>query len=201
MLVLNNLEQGTQEWLDARKGIPTASRFKDIVTPAKGELSKSHKTYMYELIAERLGADNEFYTNEHMERGTELESQARAIYGLIHGVSVEEVGMIKNDAESVGISPDGLIGDNGGLEIKCPKASTHIKYMLDGVLPTIYKPQVQGSLWVSGREWWDFMSFHPQLDPFIIRIYRDEEYIKKMEEHILKFCDELDMGTLKLRSE
>ena len=162
-----NIEQGTDEWLKERIGVVTASRFKDIVTPAKGDLSKSSITYMYELIAEKLGAETDFYTNEHMERGTELEPQARAVYELIHDTKVEEVGMLKTDCGSIGISPDGLIGENGGIEIKCPKASTHVKYMLDGVLPLTYKPQVMGSLWISGREWWDFMSFHPQLDPFI----------------------------------
>ena len=189
-----NLEQGTDEWLNARLGIPTASRFKDIITPAKGDLSKSYKTYMYELIAEKLGAKNEFFKSDYMERGNELEPQAKAVYELISNNKVQEIGMVKTDDGRIGISPDGLIGEDGGVEIKCPKASTHIRYMINGILPLEYKTQVQGSLWISGRKWWDFMSFHPQLNPFIIKIERDEDYIKKMEEHILFFCDELEKG-------
>lgn len=195
-----NLEQGSDEWFSARLGVPTASRFKDIVTPAKGDKSTSYKGYMYELIAERLTKDREnFFKSEWMERGNEIEPLARASYEFMHEVEVQQVGMIFNDEMTIGISPDGLIGDVGGLEIKCPKPSTLVKYMLDGGLPLEYKPQVMGSLLISGREWWDFLAFHPSMDFYQIRVYRDEEYIKKMETHLNDFVNELELNYSKLK--
>lgn len=187
-----NLEQGTKEWFDARKGIPTASCFSKIITPAKGDKSASSKTYMYELIAEKLGATIEGFSNDWTDRGTELEGMARSTFEFITDLKVEEVGMIKTDCGSVGCSPDGLIGEDGGLEIKCPKASTHIKYLIEGVLPLEYKAQVMGSLMVSERKYWYFMSYHPELDPFILKVERDEEFIEKMRSHIFNFVSEMD---------
>jgi len=195
-----NLEQGSEEWHKARLGIATASRFKDIITPAKGDKSASYKGYMYELIAEKLTKGKEdFFKSEWMERGNEIEPLARASYEFIHEVEVKQVGIMLNDEGTIGASPDGLIGDAGGLEIKCPKPSTVVKYMLDGGLPLEYKPQVMGSLWISGREWWDFLAFHPSMDFYQIRVYRDEEYIKKMNKHITDFVDELQNNYEKLK--
>ena len=195
-----NLEQGSDEWFSARLGIPTASRFKDIITPAKGDKSSSYKSYMYELIAERLTKDREnFFKSEWMDRGNELEPLARASYEFMHEVEVQQVGMIFNDEMTIGISPDGLVGDTGGLEIKCPKPSTLVKYMLDGGIPLEYKPQVMGSLMISGREWWDFLAFHPSMELYEFRVYRDEEYIKKMETHLNDFVDELESNYRKLK--
>ena len=194
-----NIEQGTQEWLDVRKGVITGSRFKDIVTPAKAEQSKSSKSYMYELIAERMGATVSFFQNEHMQRGNELEPDARTAYEFIKDVTVNEVGFCLHDNKLIGVSPDGLIGEDGGIEIKCPKETTHISYLDNGGLPLIYKPQVQGSMWVTGRKWWDFMSYHPVLPPLIIRVYRDEDYISKMENGIVKFSEDMIILEKKLK--
>ena len=186
-----NFEQNSEEWLDARKGIPTASAFSKIVTPSKGDKSSSSKTYMYELIAEKLGATNESFSNNWTERGHELEDMARSTFEFITDLKVDEVGMIKTDCGNIGCSPDGLINEDGGLEIKCPKASTHIKYLIEGVLPLEYKTQVMGSLMVSERKYWYFMSYHPELDPFILKVERDEEFIAKMHKHITGFVAEL----------
>lgn len=195
-----SLEQGSEEWFNARLGIPTASRFKDIVTPAKGDKSTSYKSYMYELIAEKLiNEKTNGFKSEFMERGNEIEPLARASYEFIHEVEVKQVGMIFNDDMTIGISPDGLIGDNGGLEIKCPKPSTVVKYILNGGLPLEYKPQVMGSLWISEREWWDFLAFHPSMDFFQLRVYRDEAYIKKMKQHLSDFVDELQTNFDKIK--
>jgi hypothetical protein len=194
------LEQGSEEWHRARLGVATASRFKDIITPAKGDKSASYKGYMYELIAEKLTKGKEdFFKSEWMERGNEIEPLARASYEFIHEVEVKQVGIMLNDEGTIGASPDGLIGDDGGLEIKCPKPSTVVKYMLDGGLPLEYKPQVMGSLWISGREWWDFLAFHPSMDFYQIRVYRDEDYIKKMNQHITDFVNELQNNYEKLK--
>lgn len=186
-----NFEQGGQEWLDARKGKITASRFKDVVTPAKGELSKTSKSYMYELVAEKMGATVSFYQNEHMARGNELEPDARTAYEFIKDAEVQEVGICIHDNNMIGVSPDGLIGEDGGLEIKCPKETTHISYLDSGELPLIYKPQVQGCMWVTGRKWWDFMSYHPDLPPLIVRVFRDEDYIASMRKVIIKFSEDV----------
>lgn len=194
-----NIEQGTEEWLNVRRGVVTGSRFKDVVTPSKGELSKSSVSYMHELVAERMGVTVQFFQNEHMKRGNELEEQARTAYEFVKDCKVDEVGFCLSDNKLVGVSPDGLIGEDGGLEIKCPKETTHISYLVKGELPSIYKPQVQGSMWITGRKWWDFMSYHPDLPPLIIRIPRDEEYISKMEAGITKFSKEMIEMEKKIR--
>lgn len=193
-----NLKQNSDEWLEARKGVVTASAFNKIVTPAKCERSTSSTTYMYELIAEIMGATNESFSNEWTERGHELEDEARATFEFLTDLKVDIIGMIKTDCGLIGCSPDGLIGHNGGIEIKCPKASTHIKYLIDGVLPLEYKTQVQGSLMVSEREYWYFMSYHPQLHPFILKVERDEEFIRKMRSHIDSFLDDMKIKIEKL---
>lgn len=187
-----DVEQGSEEWFNARLGIPTASRFKDIVTPDKLNKSASRKSYMYELIAEKLVKEKEeHFKTEWMERGNEVEDLARSSYEFLNDVEVKQVGIILNDAGTIGASPDGLIGEDGGLEIKCPKSSTLVKYMLDGRLPLEYKTQVMGNLWISEREWLDFVAFHPNMKMFKVRVYRDEEYIKKMAQHVNDFVDEM----------
>ena len=187
-----DFEQGSVEWHQARLGIPTASRFSDIITPAKGGLSTSYKKYIAELIAERIeGLDPDAYTSSWMQRGNDLEIEAFTNYEFITDMTPETTGIILNDEGTIGASPDGLIELEGGLEVKCPKLSTAVSYMMDDDLPLIYKPQVQGNLWLSEREWWDFVVYHPSLKLFIKRIHRDEEYIKKMAEHMDRFTTEL----------
>ena len=192
-MTILELEQGTPEWFTARLGIPTASRYKDIVTPARGDKSKSYMTYLYELLAERVtGESADGFTNEWMQRGNELEPHARSAYEFLFEADVQQVGFVLNDAKTIGASPDGLIGSNGGIEIKCPKASTVVRYMVEDKLPDIYKPQVQGNLWICEREWWDFVVYHPSMDLFVKRVYRDDAYIKKLETHITAFVEELE---------
>ena len=188
-----NLEQGSDEWLKARLGKPTASRFGDIITPDRGDKSKTYTTYLYELLGELLSdGKDESFKSEWMSRGNELEEQAREKYEFLKDVSVQTVGIIFNDELTIGASPDGLIGSNAGIEIKCPKSSTIVKYMLEDRLPLVYKPQVQGNLWISEREYWDFIAYHPNTNMFIHRVYRDDEYIKKMAMYLNEFVDELN---------
>jgi len=188
-----NLEQGSDEWLKARLGKPTASRFGDIITPDKGDKSKTYTTYLYELLGELLSdGKDESFKSELMSRGNDLEEQAREKYEFLKDVSVQTVGIIFNDELTIGASPDGLIGSNAGIEIKCPKSSTIVKYMLEDRLPLVYKPQVQGNQWISEREYWDFIAYHPNTNMFIHRVYRDDEYIKKMAMYLNEFVDELN---------
>jgi len=179
-------EQGSPEWLAARLGIPSASMFAKLVT-TKGIWSASADAYINQLVAERLtGEREEVFQSHHMLRGTELEPDARDLYSLISDAEVTEVGFCLHDTLSAGCSPDGLIGDDGGLEIKCPAPSTHVEYLRGGVLPSKYKQQVMGCLWITGREWWDFVSYHPTMKPLIVRVERDEEYIAALEKCVTK---------------
>lgn len=191
--------QGSPEWHAARRGVPTASRFGDIITAKKWELAASHREYIRELIAEELCGVQDTPTTRAMDHGTALESEARAWYEFATGASVEQVGFCMDDAGRFGCSPDGLIvvqcpnhpdydGEvsceecrdtgilsMGGIEIKCPTPKVHLRY-LDSPLavPDDYRAQVHGSLIITGREWWDFVSYCPPLDPLRIRVVPDE---------------------------
>lgn len=179
--------QGTEEWLRARLGIPSASNFAKVVTTA-GKRSTSFNGYVNALIAEKLTGDPTYVKiTEPMERGTSLEDEARAMYQLIEEVDVRHKGVdfIKHPNMEVGCSPDGLIdkeqdGLIGGLEIKCPLQGTHVEYLRAGKLPSKYLLQVQGCMFVTGRGFWDFMSYHPKMRPFMIRTYRDDDLINEL---------------------
>lgn len=194
MEIITGIEQGTDEWLALRYGWITASKFKDVMSKGQG---KTRKAYMYHLAAEAItGERAESFTNEYMEWGTENEPVARAMYELETGYEVDQVSFIKLDeANKIGCSPDGLIGDDGMVEFKCPKTTTQIETFLSGKMPSLHKGQVQGQLWVSDRQWTDFVSFDPRIDGdsgyFCVRIERDEEYIKELEAACFLFAKEL----------
>lgn len=193
------MKQGSPEWHAARLGIPTASAFHRIVTPG-GKLSEGSHAYLCELIAERLlNLPMDSASTDFMERGKALEEQAVAWYELQREVDTQRVGFVTSDDGRVGCSPDRLVGKDGGLEIKCPSAGIHVQYMLGGVAQK-YAPQIQGALWLTGRAWWDSLSFHPDLEPALVRVERDEEYIAKLAEAIPAFCDRLDEATERLRA-
>ena|SRR3990167_2348833 len=189
--------QGTEEWMRARAGVPSASNFDKIVT-MKGEPSKQRQKYLYQLAGERItGIPEEIYQNLAMQRGLELETEARNLYQVINDEIVTEVGFCM--AEGYGASPDGLVGEKGGLEIKCPTLAVHVGYLIEGILPTDYFQQVQGNLLSSGREWWDFMSYYPAMKPLIIRVKRDEIFLKSLKIELEVFCHELDRLVEKIR--
>lgn len=207
MNIIESMEQGSQEWLELRLGKVTASKFKDVITNGRGNKpSVTAKTYMIKLVAETLrGEPLPFFENDAMKWGTETEPQARAMYELKNDVEVKEVAFVELN-EFVGVSPDGLVGDDGLLEIKCPNTETQIKRFLDDVgLPGDYEAQVQGQLWVTGRQWCDFVSFDPRIDveaSYIqTRVYRDEEYIAKLEEKVSIFVEEMKSMINKLTGE
>jgi len=184
-------EQGTQEWLDARLGRPSASQFSKLVTTA-GKPSASADDYISEMIAERITGEREpIYVNEWMQRGTELEPRARETYEFMYDVDVQEVGFILDDSGEFGCSPDGLIGEDGGVEFKCPAPKNHIAWSRKGKCPSKHYAQVQGCLYITGRKWWDFMSYHPDMKPFIVRVERDEEFIAKLAEQISLAVEEI----------
>lgn len=192
---VNNHEQGSAEWLESRLGRPTASNFSKIITPT-GKLSSSVDGYINELVAQKItGEIPEFYKSEAMERGNELEPAAKALYEFTRDVEVVEVGLCLHDTLECGVSPDGLIDEDGGIEIKCPLPHTHVGYLKDGKVPTKYIPQIQGCLWITEREWWDFMSYHPSMEDLIVRVYRDEAYIKKLADAVARTVETIEAET------
>lgn len=191
--------QGSPEWLLARCGTPTASNFSKIVT-SKGEPSKQAEKYMYQLAGERIsGRVEEMPKTAAMQRGNDIEAEARNFYELVTGNSVEQTGFCLSDCGSWGASPDGLINEDGGLEVKVPLISTHIEYLLNGKVPTEYYPQVQGNMFVTGRKWLDFMSYASGVRPLIVRMNRDEEFISKLWAALIYFNENLNSLVTKLK--
>lgn len=170
--------QGSEEWQRIRRGRPTASKFRDIITAAKGQLSKAATGYMNELIAEVFCPEwDKFAGNIWTDRGIALEPEARDAFRDVTKLEVEEVGFVTRADEVVGCSPDGLIRERNrwtaGLEIKCPAPDTHVSYVAAGNLPGYYKQQVHGGMAVTGLDTWYFMSYCPGMAPLILRIERD----------------------------
>lgn len=189
-------EQNSPEWLEARRGIPTASQFSAIL--AKGE-GKTRRTYMLKLVGEIItGKPMESYTNEHTERGHEMEDEARDLYMLETGAKLQRVGFIKNGL--AGCSPDSLIGEDGGVEIKTKLPHILAEIILKGELPSEHRAQVQGTLWVTGRKWWDFFAYYPFMPGFKCRVHRDETYIRAIAEAVAAFNVELDATVKAIRA-
>lgn len=191
------IEQGSKEWLELRLGKVTASRIADVLAKGKSGEALSREDYRYELVVQRLTGDpGESFTNAAMEWGTATEPQARIAYEAQADVFVEQVPFVLHPTiEWFGCSPDGLVQDDGLLEIKCPNSKTHIKYLNAGKPPAKYVPQMQCQMAVTGRQWCDFVSFDPRLPGdlqlFVVRLDRDEDYIKSMEVEVVKFLDEV----------
>ena len=192
------MEQRSPEWFAARLGKVTASRVADIVAKTKSGYSTSRTNYMSELIVERLtGSVTDFYQNSAMLWGTNTEPLARAAYEALAGELVEEVGFVPHPTiQMSGASPDGLIGDAGLLEIKCPNTSTHIETVLSQEASAKYITQMQWQMACTGREYCNFVSFDPRLPAemsiFVRRVPRDDVLIKSLEEEVSKFLAEID---------
>lgn len=191
MIQVFDCEQGTPEWLQCRLGIPTASEFATVMAKGRGGGdSKTLMTYMLKLLGERLTGEPAYqYTNEHMERGKQMEAEARDMYDFMRDIEVQPVGFIRN--ADAGCSPDSLIGDDGMLEIKTKLAHLQLEVLLSGNLPPEHRAQVQGQLWIAEREWVDFCSYWPKLPLFVTRVYRDDLYIAKIKSAIEEFSAEL----------
>lgn len=187
-IIVRDIEQSTPEWHALRSGIPTASCFDKIVTPAKLEASKSAGDYLMQLLAEWLsGQHTETYTSGWMARGVECEAEARDFYSFAE-TEVEQVGFVYSDDRRImGCSPDGLIGDDGVLEIKCPAPKTHLGYLLNGGLDADYRMQIYGSLLVTGRKFCDIMSYCSGLPEVIVKVQRDAAVLTAMTLHLEAF--------------
>lgn len=199
------MEQRTEEWYKARLGKVTASRVADVLAKTKTGVSASRANYLTELVVERLtGQQAEFYTNDAMQWGADTEPQARMAYEAHKNVLVDEEGFIDHPSiPNFGCSPDGLISNDGLIEIKCPNSKTHIDTLLSGKAPSKYIPQMQTQMAVTGRQYCDFVSFDPRLPEdlqlFVIRVERDDEYIAKLEEEVSAFLKEVDETVTKLK--
>jgi len=176
----------------------TASNFSKVFTTA-GKLSTSRDGLINQLIAENLlQKPTETFKSDAMQRGNDLEPEARALAELMLGVDIEEYGLIKMDDYEIGCSSDGL-WDDTGIEIKCPNASTHIAYLRKGKLPTIYTQQVQGTMLVLDlSEYW-FLSYHPDLEPLLIKVKRDDKLLNLAEPLLIETATIIQSETEKLR--
>lgn len=191
-MIALNCEQRSPEWYAARLGIPTSSNFDQIIT-TKGEPSKSRIKYRNKLAGEKVaGKAEESYQNAAMLHGIEMEAEARSLYEMVKDTQVDPVGLcFFDEAKAFAASPDGLVGADGLIEIKCPMIHTHVAYLLSGELPTDYFQQAQGQMFVTGRKWVDFVSYYPGLKPLILRVKRDPAFIKKLHIYLKGFCREL----------
>jgi putative phage-type endonuclease len=187
------IEQGGDEWRAARAGKITASRFCDVMAKVKTGEAATRRAYRWEVLTERLtGLPCEGYTNRAMEWGTQYEPFAREAYEAETGDLVDQVGLILHPQYAfIGCSPDGLVSAKGGCEIKCPFSSVVHVQTLKGGMPSEHRAQVQGAMWVTEREHWDFVSYDPRMPEhlrlYIERIKRDDAYIAELAAECLRF--------------
>ena len=191
------IEQGTEEWLKIRLGKVTASGVADVLAKTKSGVSASRGNYLIKLAIQRVtGVVEEGFTNDAMQWGIDNEAQARVAYEVVSGNFVDQVGFVEHPSiKWFGCSPDGLINNNGLVEIKCPNSATHWSYIKDDGPPTKYYIQMQAQMACTGRAWCDFVSFDPRMPErsrlFIKRVMREDDYIAEMEAEVKKFLDEV----------
>ena len=191
------MEQRTDDWFAARLGKVTASRVADVIAKTKTGYGAGRANYMADLVVERLtGQKASSFSNAAMEWGTEQEPNAKAAYAAKTGILVEDVGFIDHPTVAMsGASPDGLAED-GLVEIKCPNTATHLEYIFDGKPPQKYVTQMQWQMACAGKPWCDFVSYDPRLPErlqlLVVRVLRDDDYIKMLEQEVNTFLQELD---------
>lgn len=201
---MNDLQR-TDEWREARRGKITASKFADVMSNGKGgNLSATASKYMNQILSEILtGIEADSYTNAAMEWGTEYEPEALIAYEELKITEVVASPFVNYSGDNellekyVGGSPDGLVGKDGGVEVKCPNTITHLQTVISQQVPKTYIPQVQGCLWLTGRKWWDFVSYDPRLlneknRLVVVRMMPDPDFHKLLEAKLISFATELD---------
>jgi putative phage-type endonuclease len=203
---MSEIIQGSDEWKQLRLGKVTASRVADVIAKTKTGYSASRANYLAQLIAERLtGTVAEAYTNAAMQHGTETEPEARAAYEFYQGVTVREVAFVPHPSiDQAGCSPDGLVGEDGLVEIKCPNTATHLETLLGQGIPSKYEAQIQFQMACTGRAWCDFVSYDPRMPEnmrlFIRRVSRDPRRISDLETEIASFLLEMAVKLSQLNS-
>lgn len=200
-----NIEQGSDEWKQARLGHVTASNIAEVMSKGKGTAEAVGRyKYKVRLVAERLTmTPGESYTNAAMQWGIEQEQFACIAYEAQKETFVDKIGFVLHpDIKWLGVSPDRIVGHDGLIEVKCPNTTTHLDYLFENKVPTEYYKQIQCQLWVTGRQWCDFVSYDPRLPKrnqlLIVRTERDESLIKEMEAETLKFLAEVETLIIKL---
>lgn len=201
-----DIVQGSQEWFAQRCGKVTASRVADVIARTKTGWGASRANYMAELVAERLtGIVGPGFTNAAMQWGTDTEPEARATYEFMTNATVEPAPFVPHRSiADTGASPDGYVGAEGLVEIKCPQTATHIETLLTGSIPGKYVTQMQWQMACTGRAWCDFVSYDPRMPAtmnlFIHRLERDDKVIGLFESEIIEFLNELRLTVQRLRS-
>lgn len=199
---LHAVKQGSPEWLALRLGIPTASEFDALISPEwKVRTGAMPNTYLYRKVAERaLGFSLNDASSFAMEQGSILENEARPFFEFTYDMPVQTVGFATTDDGRVGCSPDGLIGEDGGLEIKCPSPQVHLRYLMEGKLPAEYAAQVHGSMFVTGRRWWKFLSYSRQFPALVVHVERDEAIQSALRAALDGFLVKFDAKLAQIRA-
>ena len=183
-------KQGDDEWYKHRLGSIGASSAQSLMAKGQGI---SRKSLMYQLASEIItGKKYQIKTTPAMEEGLRREPKSRAKFSLITGLDIEEIGLIKGNVKGTHASADGLTSDGAGLELKNPMAHTQVKYIDEDRLPLEYVKQVQYSMWIAEYDHWWFFSYHPKLNPLLLKVERDEKLIKEIKSEVFKFLVELD---------
>lgn len=200
-MICEDIEQGSPEWLALRLGKVTGSKVADMTKRNKdGRFAASRKDYAFDLALERITGEPQgpdLSNIKWVQDGKEREPEARELYAFLRDVSTKQIGFATHDAVAMfGASPDSLVGDDGCLEIKCPKAKTHLEYILGKVAPEDYIPQMDAELACTGRAWCDFVSYHPafpaQSKLFVVRYFRNNERIAELEREVVAFNAEVE---------
>lgn len=203
-MIVHEVRQHSPEWAKLRLGIPTASEFDALISPKfEARTGQGPTTYLYKKLCERvMGFAMDGGSSFAMSNGSILENEALPWYEFTTGINVRRVGFCTTDDGRIGASPDGLIGDDGGIEIKCPNPETHLSYLMEKTLPKEHAAQVHGSMFVTGRPWWIFLSYSRQFPAFILRVDRDDRIQSALRgtlEPFLKRFDEKLAEVLEMR--
>lgn len=200
-MIIHEVSQGSLEWLNLRAGMPTASQFHRVITPKRAARSEQMEDFINDLVAERfMGRPLATADMPWMKEGTAREPESAAYYSFIRDVELETVGLITTDDGKIGASPDRLVGADGLLELKNPKAHTHIGYLLGAGPDEAYRVQLNGQLFVAERQWVDIMSYSPGLPEVITRVERDEPFIDKLKALLYEVVAEVEARMEKLKA-
>ena len=199
---IHDVRQGSDEWISLRLGRPTASEFDSLISPL-WEIRKGAgpATYLYNKLTEHLlGVPLDTAGSFAMEQGSILEGEAIPFYEFSYEAKVQRVGFCTTDDGRVGCSPDGLIGEDGGIEVKCPQPETHLKYLMQGGIPKDYLAQVHGSMFVTGRAWWVFLSYCRHFPALVLRVERDEEIQVEIGKALKQFTEKFDAELSRIKA-